>query len=205
MTDDFISIVKAEYNSWREREKARISKENQKIKVEIEIWNKIHRMLQDEKVREFAKYIGYEEEKVYNYLTLHDSLYDFLRKYMTNIEWPENILKYDKYPIYCFYKSETPIYSVVSGKRMCGFDDLYWNLQRPGYSFGPSDSKENGRNREIYRINNANNIIYPPEGESFENLDTFYRIQTEFVEKSLRTNQGEAKKLMLQKYGRKQY
>ena len=94
MTDDFISIVKAEYNSWREREKARISKENQKIKVEIEIWNKIHRMLQDEKVRQFAKYIGYEEEKIYNYLTLHDSLYDFLRKYMTNIEWPENILKY---------------------------------------------------------------------------------------------------------------
>ena len=204
MTDDFISIVKAEYNSWREREKARISKENQKIKVEIEIWNKIHRLLQAEKVREFARYIGYEEGKVYNYLTLHDSLCDFLRKYMTNIEWPENILKYDKYPIYCFYRSETSIYSVVSGKRMCGFDDLYWNLQRPGYSFGPSDSKVNGKNREIFRIKNTNSIIYPPESESFANLETFYRIQTEFVEESLRTNQGEAKKLMLQKYGRKQ-
>ena len=204
MTDDFISIVKAEYNSWREREKVRISKENQKIKVEMEIWNKIHRLLQDEKVREFAEYIGYEEEKVCNYLTLHDSLYDFLRKYMTNIEWPENILKYDKYPIYCFYRSETPSYRGVSGKIMCGFDDLYWNLQRPGYSFGPSDSMVNGQNREIFRIKNTNNIIYPPKSESFANLETFYRIQTEFVEESLRTNQGEAKKLLLLKYGRKQ-
>ncbi len=46
-------------------------------------------------------------------------------------------------------------------------------------------------------------IIYPPKGESFRNLDTFYRVQAEYVEESLRTNQEEAKVLVLQRYGRK--
>lgn len=204
MTEDFINIVKEEYNSWCEREKEKISNENQIIKEEIEIQNKIHRLLQDEKVREFARYIGYDEKKGYNNLALNNSLYNFLKKRMSCIEWEKNILKYDKYPIYCFLKSEKPIYNRGSGKRLSGFDDLYWNLQRRGNSFGPSDFKANGKNREKFRIKNINNIIYPPENESFFDVETFYRIQTEFVEEALRTNQGEAKKLMLQKYGRKQ-
>ena len=77
------------------------------------------------------------------------------------------------------------------------------NLQQYGYSFGPSDKYSNGKNRERFRIENIDNIIYPPKGESFTNENVFFRIQSEFVEETLRTNQNEAKKKIIKKYGRR--
>ncbi len=202
MTDDFIEIVKKEYTNWSENEKNRIDEENQRIKEKIEIYKKIHQLLQDEKVKEFADYIGYVENKNCGYISLKNTLEYFLRYYMTKYTWSDKALKNDKYPIYCFYKSQDPLYS-CHGNKLCNYEDLYWNLQEKGYSFGPSDLTKDGKNREKFRIKNINNIIYPPEGESFVDANTFYRIQAEFVEEALRTDQATAKQLIIQKYGRR--
>ncbi len=174
---------------------------NKQIQEQIEVLKKIKTLLQDEKVREFANCIGYTEKGFPEYVKLEDTLYDFLKNIMSFDIWSEKALKEDQYPIYCFLQSEKPIYT-ASDKKMSDFKDLYWNLQKAGYSFGPSDSKENGKNRERFRMKNIDNIIYPPEGESFMNSQTFYKVQAEYVEETLRTNQREAKTLIIQKYGK---
>lgn len=203
MTEDFIEIVKEDFPSWSKRQEQKIIKKNQEIKEENDRIQKIHELLSDEKVKEFAEYIGYKEKQTIKYLVINNSLYDFLLNNMTLIDWPDYILKKDKYPIYCFYKSQKPMTSIVTGKRLCDYTDLYINLQKPGYSFGPSDKYSKGNNRDKFRIENINNIIYPLEGESFADEKTFHRVQAEFVEEALRTNQEQAKKLILNKYRRR--
>ena len=203
MTEDFIRVVKEEYEWWAKEQKNYINEENRKIKLEADKWEKIHSLLQNQKVREFAKHINYIEKlSPPKPLTLENSMYDFIKRRMSHIDWPKKVLEQDEYPIYCFIRSQKPVYSARTGTRMCDFEDLYWNLQQPGYSFGPSDYEEGGTNREEFRKKNTKNIIYPLKGESFANEETFYKVQTEFVEEALRTNQSEAKKLIIAKYGR---
>jgi len=203
MTEKFIRLVKEEYKDWAITQEKHINEKNHEIELKIIEWERIHSLLQDEKVKEFAKAINYIEKiSPPKLLTLENSLYDFIKRYMSSIEWSKKELEQDKYPIYCFLKSQEPIYSARTGAKICGFKDLYWNLQQPGYSFGPSDSTINGKNREAFKKKNIENIIYAPEGESFGNKEAFYKVQTEFVEETLKTNQGEAKKLILAKYGR---
>jgi len=132
-----------------------------------------------------------------------NSLYIFLKNYMSKIKWTEKALEKDLYPIYCFYESQEPIYSARTGKKISDYVDLYWNFQQPGYSFGPSDSIENGNNRKKFIFENIDNIIYPPNGKSFANLDVFYKIQAEYVKEALSSDQVSAKKLIIKKYGRK--
>lgn len=203
MIEEIIRLIKQEYPIWRRRKNKEVEQTNQKIKEEIELYNRIHDLLQNEKVKEFAETIGYKEKKPCSYVELKDSLYDFLSCYMIGIDWDSRMLKRDKYPIYCFIESRDPIYSARTGKRIANYHDIYWDLQRRGNSITCSDSNENGQKREKFRIKNVDNIIYPPEGESFTNSETFYRIQTEYVEEALKTNQANAKKLLLQKYGKR--
>lgn len=203
MTDDFIRIVKEEFLSWSEEYEQYILEKNREIKEQNDRIKKIHELLIDEKVREFAKYIDYKEKETSEYLEIHNSLYDYLKTVMSRYMWPNDISKKDNYPIYCFYKSERPVISCVTGKRLCDFTDQYLNLQQYGNSFGPSDKCSNGKNRERFRIENIDKIIYPPKGESFTNENVFFRIQSEFVEETLRTDQNEAKKMILKKYGRR--
>ncbi len=202
MTEDFIEIVTKEYEKWRKGQEEYTKVVNKKIELENKKIEKIQKLLQDKKVKEFAEEIGYEERLPRKYLTLENSLYDFLKNQMSSIEWSKKELKQDKYPIYCFLKSVQPLYSTRTGKEINGYDDLYWNLQQCGYSFGPSDNKENGTKREEFIAKNIDNIIYPPKGKNFWDKETFYKVQTEFVEEALKTNQKEAKKLILAKYGR---
>ena len=63
MTEDFIRIVKEEYPSWRKLQEQYISDQNQIIKKMNENIQRIHELLKDEKVREFA-------EGLYNYTEL---------------------------------------------------------------------------------------------------------------------------------------
>ena len=201
MTEDFIRIVKEEYPSWRKLQEQYISDQNQIIKKMNENIQRIHELLKDEKVREFAECIEYKEEKIMNYLEIDNSLYDFLKHEMCNYLFTEELLKDDNYPIYCYLRSHEPIINCITGKRISDYEDTYWNLQQPGYSFGPSDKKENGKNRELFRIKNADNIIYPPEGKSFfSDPELFYKVQAEFVGEAIRTDQEQAKRLILQKY-----
>ena len=109
----------------------------------------------------------------------------------------------DKYPIYCYLKSEKTDTIKRITKKMSRYADLYWDLQTPGYSFSPSDFFSFGTNRERFRIENENNIIYPLDGQSFIEDNTILKIQAEFIEEALRTNQEDAKKLILQRYERK--
>ena len=55
----------------------------------------------------------------------------------------------------------------------------------------------------MFIIDNSDKIIYAPYGKSFRNKDTFYEIQSEYLEEALKTNQRKAKKLMLSKYGKR--
>ena len=71
-------------------------------------------------------------------------------------------------------------------------------------SYKRRHKKENGKNRELFRIKNADNIIYPPEGKSFfSDPELFYKVQAEFIDEALRTDQEQAKRLILQKYRKK--
>lgn len=152
MTEDFIRIVKEEYPSWRKLQEQYISDQNQIIKKMNENIQRIHELLKDEKVREFAECIEYKEEKIKNYLEIDNSLYDFLKHEMCNYLFTEELLKDDNYPIYCYLRSHEPIINCITGKRISDYEDTYWNLQQPGYSFGPSDKKENGKNRELFTM-----------------------------------------------------
>ena len=58
----------------------------------------------------------------------------------------------DKYPIICYLKSKELDSKERTVKRMSKYADLYWDLQAPGDSFGPSDFFAFGNNRE--RFNN---------------------------------------------------
>ena len=106
----------------------------------------------------------------------------------------------DKYPIICYLKSKELDSKERTVKRMSKYADLYWDLQAPGDSFGPSDFFAFGKNRERFNKENENDIIYPLDGESFTDDNTFLKVQAEFIDEALRTDQEQAKRLILQKY-----
>lgn len=201
MLEGLIEYIREEYPFWSENQKKFVNETNLEIQKKIEMLKKIHALLQDDKVKEFARIIGYQEpNNNLKFLELHNSLYDFMKDCMSKVDLNMKHLKHDEYPIYCFLKSQESIISARTGRRMCDYQDLYWNLNRPGYSTGPSDSKKDGKNREKFRIKNADKIVYLPEGDSY---DAFYRIQTDYVEEALKSDQATAKKMILQKYGKK--
>lgn len=106
----------------------------------------------------------------------------------------------DKYPIICYLKSKELDSRERAVKGMSKYADLYWDLQTPGDSFGPSDFFVFGKNRERFNKENENDIIYPLDGESFTDDNTFLKVQAEFIDEALRTDQEQAKRLILQKY-----
>lgn len=106
----------------------------------------------------------------------------------------------DKYPIICYLKSKELDSRERAVKGMSKYADLYWDLQAPGDSFGPSDFFVFGKNRERFNKENENDIIYPLDGESFTDDNTFLKVQAEFIDEALRTDQEQAKRLILQKY-----
>ncbi len=218
MTEEFMDSVKKDiamnYSLWAEKQKEKVEKENDIIREQNKRIENINELLKDENVRKFAELIRYEKEEPVKYLEDHTSLFDYL--YRANLSEDCNeydryisfylnyILENDKYPIFCYLGSETPIVSPITGKKYRNYSDRYWSLQRSGYSFVVSDESEDGKNREEFRNKYADSIIYPPEGLNF--LDCpwlFRRIRAEFTDEALRTNQGEAKKLVLEKYGRR--
>ena len=106
----------------------------------------------------------------------------------------------DKYPIICYLKSKKLDSRERTVKRMSKYADLYWDLQAPGDSFGPSDFFAFGKNRERFNKENENDIIYPPDGQSFTDNNVLLKVQAEFIDEAIRTNQEQAKRLILQKY-----
>lgn len=106
----------------------------------------------------------------------------------------------DKYPIICYLKSKELDSRERTVKRMSKYADLYWDLQAPGDSFGPSDFFAFGKNRERFNKENENDIIYPPDGQSFTDNNVLLKVQAEFIDEAIRTNQEQAKRLILQKY-----
>ena len=109
----------------------------------------------------------------------------------------------DKYPIICYLKSKELDSRERAVKGMSKYADLYWDLQAPGDSFGPSDFFAFGKNRERFNKENENDIIYPLDGENFTDDNTFLKVQAEFIDEALRTDQEQAKRLILQKYRRR--
>ena len=109
----------------------------------------------------------------------------------------------DKYPIICYLKSKKLDSRERTVKKMSKYADLYWDLQAPGNSFGPSDFFAFGKNRERFNKENENNIIYPPDGQSFTDNNVLLKVQAEFIDEAIRTNQEQAKRLILQKYGKR--
>ena len=176
MTEKFIKIVKRGYDNWYELEK---------MKKNLNLMN-------DNK----------NEFNIDNSLINSNLLEDYLkthRLFMLYLGITNN-LKEDEFQIYCYLKSEKTTPRKRTIKRISNYTDFYWNLQIPGLSFGPSDFFPFGKNREKFKQENKDKIIYPPEGKSFEDENTFFKVQAEFIEETLRTNQEQAKKLILQKY-----
>lgn len=153
---------------------------------------------------EFMKYIknnfdAWRKEKLRQNIILESPLYEFLREVMSKYNWSEEDLIKDKYPLYCFID-----FRVLACKDNYIYEDNYWSLQQADFTFGPVDNKKEGtKNREKFIMNNSDKIIYAPYGKSFKDKDTFYDIQSEYVEEALKTNQKNARKLILSKYGRK--
>lgn len=204
MLEGFIEYIREEYPIWSDNRRKFVTNTNMEIQEKIKMLKKVHDLLQDEKVKEFASIIGYQEpNNNLKLLELHNSLDDFVKECMSRVGLNIKNLKNDKYPIYCYIKSQEPIISSRTGKRLCGYTDTYWNLQLAGYAITVSDKKENGKNREEFRKRNANNIIYLPEGTNSSVSDIFYEIQTEFIKEALRTDQSTAKRMVLQKHGKK--
>ena len=106
----------------------------------------------------------------------------------------------DKYPIICYLKSKELDSRERTVKRMSKYADLYWDLQAPGDSFGPYDFFSFGKNRERFNKENENDIIYPPDGQSFTDNNVLLKVQAEFIDEAIRTNQEQAKRLIIQKY-----
>ncbi len=72
MTEDFIEIVTKEYEKWRKGQEEYTKVVNKKIELENKKIEKIQKLLQDKKVKEFAEEIGYEERLPRKYLTLEN-------------------------------------------------------------------------------------------------------------------------------------
>ena len=162
MTDEFINIVRDEYETWRNDVADYFKKQNSKVEFD-------------------------------------NSLRAYLKNCMS--DWIYEDLDDDKYPIYCYVGFKKPLlYNMVGRKNV--YQDIYWSLQSKGLVVAaPTDNVFNGNRREEFK--KTHDIIYAPKGKSFYDYDTFYGIQAEYIEEALRTNQEEAKKLILSKYGRK--
>ena len=134
-----------------------------------------------------------------------DSLIRFLKEQQLFLRYMgiKNKSQEDKYPIICYLKSKELDSKERTVKGMSKYADLYWDLQAPGDSFGPSDFFAFGNNRERFNKENENDIIYPLDGESFTDDNTFLKVQAEFIDEALRTDQEQAKRLILQKYRRR--
>ena len=134
-----------------------------------------------------------------------DSLIRFLKEQQLFLRYMgiKNKSQEDKYPIICYLKSKELDSRERAVKGMSKYADLYWDLQAPGDSFGPSDFFAFGKNRERFNEENENDIIYPLDGESFTDDNTFLKVQAEFIDEALRTDQEQAKRLILQKYRRR--
>ena len=134
-----------------------------------------------------------------------DSLIRFLKEQQLFLRYMgiKNKSQEDKYPIICYLKSKELDSRERAVKGMSKYADLYWDLQAPGDSFGPSDFFAFGKNRERFNKENENDIIYPLDGESFTDDNTFLKVQAEFIDEALRTDQEQAKRLILQKYRRR--
>lgn len=202
MTDDFMNYVKNEYDKWVTKRRNYIRYNNIEYEKEIANLKRIRELLTDDRVQEFANLINYREKEINRkYIVMDDPMYEFLYQTAVLCEWPFESLKEDKYPIYCYIKSQGPIYSEARKKRISDYQDIYWNLQQPGHAIGPTDRYKNGKNRENFKKNN--NIIYAPEGKSFIDLKEFFKVQTEYVNEACNSSQEEATKLILSKYGKK--
>ena len=110
--------------------------------------------------------------------------------------WTEKQLKSDKYLIYCY------ISSIAHSRGLPEYTDRYCSLQYWNKHFYVNDYVEWGKRRERFKNKNEDSIIYDPYDNNW-NRWTFSNIQTEFVEEALKTNQENAKKLILSKYGKK--
>ena len=131
-----------------------------------------------------------------------DSLIRFLKEQQLFLRYMgiKNKSQEDKYPIICYLKSKELDSRERAVKGMSKYADLYCNLQAPDDLFGPSDFFAFGKNRERFNKENENDIIYPLDGESFTDYNTFLKVQAEFIDEALRTDQEQAKRLILQKY-----
>ena len=201
MTEEFMKIVKKHFEFHKNLHADVVRMQKTSLDNQIERYNTIHELLKDEKVREFADLISYKEKPVTEeYIGPFYTMKDFLIQNMTGFEWTLDDLKKDKYPIYCYVGLKQPIVKNLIGKK-ASYYDIYWSLQRKGLVFAsPNDLECYGTNREEFK--KTHDIIYTPEGKSFYDSNTFYEVQAEYVEEALRTNQEEAKKLILSKYGR---
>ena len=198
MTDYYFKYVMREYPLWYEEHKNDIVEKNEQIRIKNENIKKLSFLLQDAMVSEFAKTIGYKLEEPSNYLDEADLLNIFLQKHFSFYDYRK--VKRDKYPIFCYIGFE----KIDFGRIGIYYEDLYINLQQYKSNFIIGDKRENGKNREGFINKNIDNIIYAPEGESFNDRETYYRIKTEFFREALRTNsQEEAHKMLVQKYGRR--
>lgn len=110
--------------------------------------------------------------------------------------------KRDEYPIYGYLKSEKLMPKKRVARKMDKYADLYYDLQTPGVLIASSDKFLFGQKRKLFKMENKDSIIYVPEGKSFADPDIIFGIQAEFVEEPLKTDQNEAKKLLLSKYGK---
>ena len=192
MTEDFMKIVQNERDNWIIAKENASKKYNLKLKQEIDNYNIIHELMDDKKVKEFAKLINYKNMPIVRtYLPEKYTLYDYLSCEMSKMEWTGYELSRDKYPIFCYLKTIDDVQVLLDGNKISNQLDIYYNLQQKGFEYiKPSNIK-------------LCDVIYAPDGKSFMDDETFYSIQTEYVQTALESNQNEAKKLILSKYNKK--
>ena len=133
-----------------------------------------------------------------------DPLVSLLKSYNWFMENANNIKDNidDKHIIYCYLNSSKPARGKATGVRLSYYDDNYLNLQIRGYSFAISDRFSFGKKRERFKLVHQSDIIYPPEGKSFlHDRNLFCAVQAEYIRESINTNQDNAKRLIISKYG----
>ncbi len=191
MTDKFMKYVKNNFEDWKKIEEERVKKHNAELQKKIDIHNRIHELLKEKDVEEFSKLIGYEEKKVYGEFENNDNLlFKFLRNHENCPKWTMEELMKDKYLVLCNMFNVAEI-------------NAYCSLQDPLNHFWIGDNKKCDNKWEKFIESNKDKIIYAPNGKIFLYFGNVYSVQAEYVEEALKTNQENAKKLILSKYGRK--